>query len=166
MHILYVDDSGSVDNPNEEHFVLAGVAVFERGLYHQIKAADDCVATFKLGDPHDIELHGSAMYQGRDGIWRSVRDRKAREAMITRALATLRGHSSIRLFSVIIDKTVISPRDPVAVAFEEICNRFNLFLMRMNDRRNDDQRGLIVMDESRHEKPLQRLARLAPDSAR
>jgi hypothetical protein len=159
MHILYVDDSGSVDNPSEDHFVLAGIAVFERGLYHQIKAADDCVASFKLGDPHDIELHGSAMYQGRDGIWRSVRDRKAREAMITRALATLRGHPSIRLFSVIVDKAIVSPRDPVAIAFEEICNRFNLFLMRMNDRRNDDQRGLIVMDESRHEKPLQMLAR-------
>jgi hypothetical protein len=37
MHILYVDDSGSVDNPTEAHFVLGGISVFERGLYHQIK---------------------------------------------------------------------------------------------------------------------------------
>jgi hypothetical protein len=159
MHILYVDDSGSVDNPGEKHFVLGGISVFERGLFHQIKSADDCVASFQLGDPHDIELHGSAMYQGRDGIRRSVRDRTARERMIIRALATLGGHASIRLFAIIVDKVAISPRDPVAFAFEEICNRFNLFLTRMNDRRNDDQRGLIVMDESRHEKPLQMLAR-------
>jgi len=105
-------------------------------------------------------LHGSSMYQGRDGIWRSVRDRNSREAMITRALATLRGHRSIRLFSIIVDKAAVSPKDAVALAFEEICNRFNLFLMRMNDRQNgEQQRGLIVMDESRHEKPLQMLAR-------
>jgi hypothetical protein len=159
MHILYIDDSGSVDNPDEKHFVLGGISIFERGLFHQIKAADDCVAAFRLGDPHIIELHGSAMYQGRDGVWRSVRDRTARERMIIQALATLSGHASVRLFAVIVDKASISPRDPVAFAFEEICNRFNLFLTRMNDRRNDDQRGLIVMDESRHEKPLQMLAR-------
>jgi hypothetical protein len=32
MHILYVDDSGSVGNTAECHFILGGVAVFERGL--------------------------------------------------------------------------------------------------------------------------------------
>jgi hypothetical protein len=30
-------------------------------LFHQIKLADECVASFKLGQVHDIELHGSAM---------------------------------------------------------------------------------------------------------
>ena len=55
----------------------------------------------------------------------------------------------------------MSPRDGVEVAFEEICNRFNLFLARTNDRAANDQRqrGLIVMDEMKHEKPLQMLAR-------
>jgi hypothetical protein len=160
MHILYIDDSGSVENANERFFILGAVSVFERGIFHQIKAADDCVATFGLGDPHDIELHGSPMYSGRDGVWRSVRDRPQREAMIKRALATLGpGHRSIRLFAIAVDKQAVSPRDPVALAFEEICNRFNLFLTRINDRQNDNQRGLIVMDESHHEQPLQMLAR-------
>lgn len=159
MHILYIDDSGSVDNANERFFVLGGVAIFERGLYHQIKAADDCVASFGLGDPHEIELHGSPMYQGRDGVWRGVRQRADRETMIHKALATLHGHSAIRLFGIAIDKAAASPRDPVAIAFEEICNRFNLFLTRVRDRRGDNQRGLLVMDESKHEKPLQMMAR-------
>lgn len=159
VHILYVDDSGSVENATERYFVLGGVAVFERGLYHQIKAADDCVASFNLGDPHEIELHGTLMYSGRDGIWRSVRHRPAREQMISKALGTLQNHASIRLFAVVIDKAAASPNDAIATAFEEICNRFNLFLARMNDRRNDSQRGLIVMDETQHEKPLQMLAR-------
>jgi Protein of unknown function (DUF3800) len=160
MHILYVDDSGTVADPNEHFFVLGAVAIFERGLFHQIKCADDCVTAFNLGDPHDIELHGSAMYNGRDGVWRTVRDRPIREKCIQSALSTLHGHRSIRLFAVVIDKGAVSPRDPVSMAFEEICNRFNLFLSRMNDRRSDgEQRGLIVMDESKHEKPLQTLAR-------
>jgi hypothetical protein len=46
MHLLYVDDSGSVGNPNEAHFILGGVAVFERGIYHVIKALDEVVAKF------------------------------------------------------------------------------------------------------------------------
>jgi hypothetical protein len=159
MHILYIDDSGTVEDANEQYFVLAGVSVFERGLYHQIKLADDCVANFKLGDADDIELHGSAMYNGRDRVWRSVSNRPNREAMIRAALDTLVGHASVKLFAVVIDKVAAAPKDPVALAFEEICNRFNLFLTRTNDRRDDNQRGLIVMDESKHEKPLQTLAR-------
>lgn len=160
MHILYMDDSGSVDNPDEQYFVLGGVAIFERGLFHQIKLVDECVSQFRLGDPYEIEIHGTAMYHGRDGVWRTVSKRPAREAMIQSALATLKGHASITLFAVIIDKAAVSPSDPVALAFEEMCNRFNLFLARMNDRRRDgDQRGLIVMDEMRFEKPLQTLAR-------
>lgn len=30
MYLLYVDESGSPGDPNQKHFVLAGVAVFER----------------------------------------------------------------------------------------------------------------------------------------
>ena len=160
LHSLYVDDTGDVANANETHFVLGGISVFERGLYDQIKLADDCVASFKLGDPHDIELHGSAMYNGRDGLWRSVNHRPTREDFIKTALATLEGHASVRLFAVIVDKS-IAGIDPIAYAFEEICNRFNLFITRNNDRHPNegDQRGLIIMDESKHELALQSLAR-------
>lgn len=160
MHVLYVDDSGSVANANERFFILGAVSVFERGIYHLIKAADDCVASFDLGDPADIELHGTQMYHGKGGVWQSVRDRSLREAMIQKSLSIISEKSaSVRLFAVAIDKAAVSPRDPVELAFEEICNRFNLFLQRMKNRNGDNQRGLIVMDESKHEKPLQSLSR-------
>jgi hypothetical protein len=161
MHILYVDDSGSVGNTNETFFVLGGVSIFERGIYHQIKEVDDLVGSFCLGDPHEIELHGTCIYQGRTPPWRPVM-RNIREEMLKRALATLGPRkSSIRLFGIAIERRAVSPRDPVEVAFEEICNRFNLFLARQNNRNPSDagQRGLIVMDETKYEKPLQALAR-------
>lgn len=158
MHVLYMDDSGSVVNPNDRFFVLGGVSVFERGIYHLIKATEDCVDTFNLGD--DVELHGSEMYAGRGGVWRSVKERAAREAMIQKALGILVPYqSSVRLFAIVIDKVAVSPRDPVELAFEEMCNRFNLFLQRLDNRVNDNQRGLLVMDEHKDEKPLQSLAR-------
>ena len=159
MHILYIDDSGSVGNPEEAYFVLAGISVFERGLYHLMAAADKCVLNFGLEDADEVELHGSDMYAGRGGIWRSIRTKELRERMIKEALATFSRSASVRLFAVAVDKIVVAPEDPVEVAFEEICNRFNLFLQRNHNRTGEDQRGLIVMDESRHEKPLQSLAR-------
>jgi hypothetical protein len=160
MHILYIDDSGDVENATERHFVLGGIAIFERGIYHQIVAADNCVTSFGLGDQADIELHGSPMYNGRDGVWRSVRSRPQREKMIKDALAVFAPASSVRLFAVVIDKEAVSPEDPIQLAFEELFNRFNLFLQRLNNRNSrESQRGLIVMDESKHERPLQALAR-------
>jgi hypothetical protein len=161
MHILYVDDSGSADNPTDRFFVLGGISIFERGLYHLIKAADDLVASFELGDPAEIELHGSPMYSGRSGVWREVKSRDKRELMIQQALALLAANrGSLRLFAAAIDSAAVSPRDPVELSFEEICNRFNLFLARKNNENPyDSQRGLIVMDDSKHEQPLQGLAR-------
>lgn len=159
MHILYVDDSGSAENPNERHFVLGGIAVFERGIYHAIKAADDCVAGFGIGTAEEIELHGSPMYNGRDGVWRTVKQRSQRELFINSALASFQTAASVRLFAVAVDKLAVAPEDPVQLAFEELCNRFNLFLQRTNNRSSENHRGLIVMDESKHERPLQALAR-------
>jgi hypothetical protein len=158
MHILYVDDSGDVGNVSDAYFVLGGISVFERGIYHLIKAADDVVASFGISDnPHEIELHGSPMYSGR-APWR-IYQRNDRERMILQALRVLNGNSSVRLFAVAVNRAAVSPRDPVEIAFEELCNRFNLFLNRINNRHLEPQRGLLVMDNMKHEPPLQALAR-------
>lgn len=159
MHILYVDDSGHVENSNERYFILGGLAVFERGIYHLIKSVDDCVEGFGLGANEDIELHGSPMYSGRDAVWRTVRERPRREQMIKDALGCLQNNASSRLFAVAVDKEAVAPEDPVSLAFEELCNRFNLFLQRNYHRTNEAHRGLIVMDDTKHEQPLQALAR-------
>jgi hypothetical protein len=83
--------------------------------------------------------------------------------MISSALAIIHGQrSAIRLFGVAVDKAHVAPRDPVEMAFEEICNRFNLFLARSNNRESqsgNSQRGLVTMDEMRQEQPLQSIAR-------
>jgi hypothetical protein len=162
MHLLYVDDSGSAGDPQERFFVLAGVAVFERRLYHLITALDQVVEGFGLDleEAHQIELHGSAMYSGHKDF-HSIK-RAERETMIHAALDVIADKRAIlRLFAVVVDKQFVSPREPVEFAFEEISNRFNLFLQRINDANahEQSQRGLIVMDESAHEGRLQSLAR-------
>lgn len=147
-------------DPSQDYFVLAGLAVFERGIYHLIKAADDLVLSWQLApDPQDVEIHASPMYQGRKGtIWHTL-DRNARVRMMQEALDLLRGHSSIRAFGVAVHKAAIAPETPLLYAFEEMSNRFDQFLARMYTREHDRQRGLTLMDASPYENRLQRLAR-------
>lgn len=164
MFILYIDGSGSVKNRDERHFVLAGLAVFERQIYHLISDLDEVVDNFNLGDASQIELHGSPMYTGKSLPWRSEKDRESRNVMITDALGVLsRASRTVRAFGIAVEKRALTAADPVEYAFEEICNRFNLYLARhyrsRGGRDEDKQRGLIVMDQSQYEQPLQALAR-------
>lgn len=156
MYVLYLDESGSVKNPNERHFILAGIAVFERQMHHLIANTDKFVSSLDLGEVHDVELHGSTMMNGK-APWRGL-SRSQRLDTIDRGLGLLRdAHWSVRAFAVAVDKQT-TESDPVEYAFEEMCNRFNLFLSRLH-RNGDTQRGLIVMDKWHYEDALQRLAR-------
>jgi len=157
MYVLYIDDSGSAGNPNEKHFFLGGIALFERQIYHLDQTLETLVADTGLPEPQKLELHGNEILAGRKK-WRQVRDRKARRAIISDALAkvsTIRGKS--RLFGIIIEKAAIPGRDPVEYAFSQLCSRFDQFLTRQ---RHDgqDQRGLIILDKSTRETRLQTLS--------
>ena len=163
MFILYIDGSGSVANPNEAHFILAGVAVFERQIFHMIKELDDLVESFGLGPAEEIELHGSPMYGGKGNTWRPI-PRGQRVDMMQQALSVLTTASeSVRAFGISVHKQARLPDNPVEYAFEEMCNRFNHYLSRRfqsrGGREEDKQKGLVVMDESHYEEPLQALAR-------
>lgn len=162
MFILYIDGSGSVKNPDDDHFILAGVAVYERQIFHLIKSLDDLVDSLGVGTVDQTELHGNQMYSGRTAPWRQM-DRNRRLDIMGEALdVLLQASRSVRAFGVAVHNAAISPKDPVEYAFEEICNRFNLFLSRVfksrGGKEEDKQKGLIVMDQSHYEEPLQALA--------
>ena len=160
MHLLYLDDAGSPGNAADKHFILAGVAVFERQAYWLQAKLDELAAEYPDADPS--EFHGSAMFGGR-GRWRRVR-KEHRHAMMTRALQareSIRGHCP--LFGVVVDQRARSPEDPVAYAFEQLCNRFDRYLRRRylrhrGQKMGDNQRGLIILDKSTRETQLQSLA--------
>lgn len=162
MFILYIDGSGSASNPDDAHFVLAGVAVFERQIFHLIKELDELVDSFPIDSGEQVELHGNPMYSGKRAPWKSLA-RPERSKMMVDALKVLTNASAtVRAFGITVNKQAIAPNDPVQYAFEEICNRFNLYLQRYYHRRGgkneDKQRGLVVMDHSHYEQTLQALA--------
>ena len=158
MHLLYLDDAGSPGNPNEKHFVLAGIALFERQTHWLQIALDDLAKDLGQSDPVDIEFHGSPIARGRGRLWRSV-PKEQRATIIRRGLEAARAlRGEWRLFGVVVDKQARSPEDPVAYAFEQLCSRFDMFLKRLYAKGGEPQRGLIILDKSAEETRLQSMA--------
>ena len=156
MHLLYLDDAGSVGNPNDKHFILAGIAVFERQAHWLDAELEKLAASLGYSNPANIEFHGSQILSGR-GLWRRE-PTVERRSIIRRGLETARALlGDWRLFGAVVDKRERSPEDPIEYAFEQLCNRFDRFLQRLHHQ-GDSQRGLIVLDKSTRETRLQSLA--------
>jgi hypothetical protein len=156
MHLLYLDDSGSVRNASDRHIILAGVSVFERLPYWFSRELDVIAREICPEAWEDLEFRGADIFAGRK-LWRKVK-RDIRENTYSKALEVLgRSSSQLRLFGAAIHKAAISPEDPMEYAFEQLINRFDRFLTRLH-RRNDTQRGIIILDKSSYETTLQGLA--------
>lgn len=157
MHLLYLDESGTANDPDRTHFILAGVSFFERSTHWAEQSLNAVVETLTSADAHELELHGSPMYGGR-GRWRRV-DRDIRHDAIKRALdAAIGQNGSARVFAAVINRATCNGRDVVDIAFEELCRRFDLYLAAMH-RRNDTQRGIMILDKCSTESRIQHLAR-------
>lgn len=154
MHILYLDDSGSVNNADDKHIILAGISVFERQPHWFSKKLDD-LARHLWPDSENLEFRGADILAGKKH-WRGLK-KPNREAAYKEALGILRVSDQVTLFGAAINKVALSPNDPMEFAFEQLCNRFDRFLGRLHKGGNT-QRGLIVLDKSSYETSLQRLA--------
>ncbi|WP_234647541.1 DUF3800 domain-containing protein [Dyadobacter sp. CY356] len=156
MHLLYCDESGSAPDPNQKHFVLAGISLFERQGFAIANELDKIVSRVNPDDTASTELHGSPIYGGKK-FWRHF-EREFRYEIIKDSLSILSGsHPSNRIFACIINKEKASPRDPVEVAFEQIASRFDHYLARLYNQ-NNTQRGIIIFDKSTYETAIQGLA--------
>jgi hypothetical protein len=97
------------------------------------------------------------MLQGNKG-WKKF-PQSDRIAAMQDTIRTLQNtHLGNRIFSVVIEKGAAIEDDPVEFAFEQLCNRFDRYLGRLHKEGNS-QRGLLIVDESKHERRFQKLAR-------
>jgi hypothetical protein len=160
MHLLYVDESGSVSDPSQKFFVLAGVSVFERQTHWIEQKLNAIAERFDPASPHAVELHGSPM-RGGSGNWRKFPVPERTKAIID----ALQGgivegkNNGVNLFAVVIDKSKLVGQDPVEHAFECLTSRFDLFLKRLHQKHNSTHRGLMIFDKSSTEQRLQTLAK-------
>jgi hypothetical protein len=159
MYLLYADESGSIGDSTERHFVLAGLAVFEREPHWLEQELEEIAKRFDANEPQSVELHGSPMRAGK-GKWRHY-PKQDREQAILDALTNgvcKRHPGQVRLFAAVLEKQNFSGQDVAQVAFEQLSSRFDQFLGRLHQKGNT-QRGLILFDKSSTEKRIQTLAK-------
>jgi hypothetical protein len=156
MYLLYLDDSGSVQNAGDRHIILAGIAVFERKPHWFSKQLDTIAERVWPENPANLEFRGADILGGKKH-WRGIGKNDRIEALRD-ALEAIGNSQQVHLFGAAIHKAALSPDDPMEYAFEQICNRFDRFLGRLHKAGNT-QRGLVILDESSYETSLQGLAR-------
>ncbi|MTW16385.1 DUF3800 domain-containing protein [Rhodoplanes serenus] len=156
MYLLYLDDSGSSNNTADRHIILAGVALFERQPHWLCERLDQIAHRIWPDNPSGIEFRGGDILSGRKH-WRGV-GKDDRLRAYKEALQILASSKQVHLFGAAVHRAAVSPDDPMERAFEQVCNRFDKFLGRLH-RRDNTQRGLIILDKSTYETSLQGLAR-------
>jgi len=159
MYLLYLDDSGSIPNKNEEYFVLAGICVFERRIHWLTERLDKLAEAINPSEPNSIEFHASEIYAGRKAPWNSM-DKKQRTNIIKDVLSVLKDeHESTVIFACAVHKKSFVGQNPVLLAFGDLCSRFDLLLKRKwSADRDYSHRGIVIFDKSTYETSLQGLA--------
>ncbi|MBM4033226.1 MAG: DUF3800 domain-containing protein [Planctomycetes bacterium] len=160
MYLLYLDDSGSAANKNENYLVLGGVLVFERQVHWISQELDKLAAAIWPASPECVEFHASDVFSGRQPPWNGIPDKAKRRQAIRDVLAVLaRSHKSTCAFACAVHKASFPDADPMELAFEQLCSRFDVHLKRLYHTEGEPHRGLIILDESSYETSLQKLAR-------
>ena len=160
MFLLYADESGSIQDPSQAHFVLAGISLFERTGHWIEQEMNHVARRFSPLDPYQIEFHGAPMRAGTEG-WspHPFRERIQAQIDVLETCIQNRHPRDIRLFGVVIRKAAFPGEDIAEMAFEQLCSRFDHYLARLYRTSNKPERGLIIFDKSATEQRIQTLAR-------
>lgn len=161
MYLLYLDDSGSIDNPKEDYFVLGGVCVPERSMHWLSSKLEGLAAGINTKHPNRIEFHASEIFGGRKPPWDQFKTKEKRIQIIKDVLNCLKdAYPDIVTFACAVHKKSYQKQDLMEMAFEDIFSRFDQYLNRLyhESGKKESQRGLILLDKNAHENVLQKLS--------
>jgi hypothetical protein len=157
MYFLYLDDSGSPNNPKESHFVLAGVCVPEESLRWLSSRLELFAQEIDPTNPSTVEFHAAECFRAVESPWKTMVKEKRIEVIKTVLLKLKDAKSNVVIFGCAVHKASFPNQDPVEIAFEDLSSRFDKFLEHRPLDENK-QRGMIIIDKSSYELGLQNLA--------
>ena len=160
MHLLYVDESGGDDkNASDQFFVLAGISAFERLPYHIASDIDVIQREVFPNVTDPIEFRASAIWNGNGEPWDSMK-RPDRISLMKRIYGLLsRERIGVALFGIVLQKGDYPNKLPIRWTCEEMAGHFDAYLnsLEIADKKQEKIRGLMIFDQSRHEKTVQAL---------
>jgi hypothetical protein len=158
MHLLYLDDAGSAGNPLEQYLVLGGISVLEAQAEWFTRELDKLAASIDPADPAALEFHASEIFSRRTAPWKGM-TREEAQGVLKAVLGLIpASYDTARVFACAVHKASFPSQDPMELAFEDLCSRFDLYLSRLRSQ-GDRQRGLLILDKTARETSLQRLTR-------
>jgi hypothetical protein len=157
MYLLYLDDAGSPGSPGEDYFVLGGISVYEAQVDWFGRELDKLASPFD-NSPEDVEFHAPSIFSRRPPPWKSIGIDGARGVIESVLKVAEASYETIGLFACAIQKKSFPHYEPLELAFEDLCQRFDYFLSRRRQQ-GDQQRGMIILDRTTRETSLQRLSR-------
>lgn len=159
MYLLYADESGSVDDPNSDIFVLAGVCIFERQTHWVDGKLTEIAARFSPDAPDDIELHAGPIRTGRDG-WERFSPVDRVQAVVDSLQLLASTQSRLKVFACVLQKSLHSPSDIIPLAFEKLATCFDDYLAACyrKSKGKNPQRGIVIFDKSIVEQNVQLLS--------
>ena len=154
MYILYLDESSAHEQAS--YFVLAGLAVFEREIYWFTQDMEKLQQDYFPNETEPVFFHVSQLRapqtQSLPHPWNQL-NRQQRLEIKDKVFGIIRDHRAV-LFGCAVEKAYVSVRgeEPSDRAFEELTNRFDLYLSRVNriatQENREEQRGLVVLAAS------------------
>ena len=133
--------------------------MFEGEIQGFTDAVDSVQSTFFPQVTTPFEFHAGHMNKGK-ARWRSeTRERRDQVLRSTYSSIGNQTYPGVVLFGVNVHETAPEPAGPDALhlAFEEVCGRFNQFLVRLA-RGGRAQKGLVVVDQSGRDTRYRELA--------
>ncbi|WP_435007952.1 DUF3800 domain-containing protein [Tundrisphaera lichenicola] len=160
MFLLYLDDSGSVQNQHEEYLVLGGVCVAEHQVNALTHALDELAGRFDATDPDSVEFHASAIYSGKEAPWNNLKKPEERREVLKEVLRVFKDADlPACALGCAVHKKSFPGQDPMEIAFAELCTWFDDFLRNRHQGGAPDEKGIIFLDESTYETSLRQIAR-------
>jgi hypothetical protein len=157
VYLLYLDEAGDFNSwQNRNCAVLGGVAVHEGQLQRISALVDQVQAKWFPGITFPLEFHASAIRAGKDRFRSFSPEQRALMLSDLYGLLAAEQFPQLVAFATTIDVSAVkTPTQALGDAFEDICQRFNTFLVRGYGR-GVKNKGLLIIDRSTYSEPLYR----------
>lgn len=157
MYLLYLDEAGDPYAwASYSNFTLGGVAIHEGQVRNFTNELDQIQASFFPGISVSIPFHASAIRLGKGQFRRLGENRQGELLHAVYQIIQRSGFPNLVAFATTVHISYVQdPEQVLHDVFQDICQRFNTFLMRFA-KQGRPEKGLLIIDRA-HEEHYRRL---------
>ena len=150
MYLIYLDESGNHNgwNNNQDHFVIGGIAIHEGQVQRVSNMLDRIQSRFFADISIPIEFHATEIQSGK-ARFRSFSETQRQDMLdaVYDAIASIEYPHAVLFATAMHITAVRDSEQALRDTFEDVVQRINTFLVRLN-REGNPQKGLLIIDRA------------------